>query len=151
MHGTQQAWGAALKAQLSQSTAEEAFKFLSDDAIQVTNKSDKALQLPKIMQFNQAVMQHMQHAAMKRLNAQMEAASSSRPSSARRLPLKTEASASSPAEGLLQQVARIKEVLELDAKLPPPSAIKQANAMLELPGEGSLKEQVRQVMDALGM
>ena len=38
-------------------------------------ESDKALQLPKIKQFNQAVMEHVQHMAVARRNAELAEAS----------------------------------------------------------------------------
>ena len=45
MHGTSPVWATALEGQVSQSTADEIYIYLSDEGIQVTNKSDKDLSL----------------------------------------------------------------------------------------------------------
>ena len=146
LHGTLPKWAEALREELGSATAERAHAYLKDASIQVTNQSDKELQLPKIRTFDQAVMQHM------RREASAAGRASSRPGGgggAGQQPLPSPAGAA-PALGLLQQVQLIKESLELDPALPPPSAIKQANEMMGIPPQGSLPEQADTLLKALG-
>ena len=59
VHGTDIVFEEALRKQWSNCTAAKAHEKLSADAISVTNKSDKAVQLPKIFAFNDTVRRHM--------------------------------------------------------------------------------------------
>ena len=59
LHGTDIVFEEALRKQWSDCTAEKAHEKLSAEAITVTNKSDKAVQLPKIFAFNDTVRRHM--------------------------------------------------------------------------------------------
>ena len=142
-----------LKDMLSMATADKAFAYLCDDAIQVTNQSDKTLQLPKIKQFHQAVMEHMQHLSADRLRTQLAEASSSRPSSARRLPLPEGDALVGAAKpmSLAEKVGKIKQALLLDESLPMPVAIKQANENMGLPATGTLPTQADALLVALGV
>ena len=141
---------------------EEVHAFLESDTIQVTNKSDKAIQLPKIFSFNEAVIGFMRRKAAAKVAAEV---ATSRPSSARRgLPPPppqassaaaaaagtTPATSTAPQETLMSQVARIKEALALDASLPPPVAIKQANEMMDIKPEG-LPAQASKLLAAIGI
>ena len=55
------------------------------------------------------------------------------------------------AGSLKEKVDKIKEGLELDAALPIPAAIKQANELMELPNTGSLPAQAAALIEAIGL
>ena len=50
-----------------------------------------------------------------------------------------------------QRVDAIKEALSVEAGLPLPAAIKAANALMGIDGAGPLPEQVRRLVDELGL
>ena len=61
------------------------------------------------------------------------------------------ASAGSAARGMKQRVDAIKEALSVEAGLPLPAAIKAANELMGIDGAGPLPEQVRRLVDELGL
>ena len=56
--GTKEISATQLRSELNCSV-DEVHRYLSDDAIRVTNQSDKDLQLPKLYVINQSVARHM--------------------------------------------------------------------------------------------
>ena len=56
-----------------------------------------------------------------------------------------------PAGGLAAQVGQIKEFLQLDAAMTAPVALREANAQMGLPCEGTLPEQAAALIAALGI
>ena len=66
-------------------------------------------------------------------------------------PASSGASAGSAARGMKQRVDAIKEALSVEAGLPLPAAIKAANELMGIDGAGPLPEQVRRLVDELGL
>ena len=58
---------------------------------------------------------------------------------------------SSSVDGMSQHVGRIRSALAIDVSLALPDVLQKANAMMGFEAEGSLPEQTRRLIEALGL
>ena len=126
----------ALKDRWLRRNSASAHSELSQDWVQVTNKSDKEVQLYKIS--------HLDFMVRRQMNAQQQAAAPSSVAPA------VGSSSSGGGGGLLDNVKKIKDALEIDVSAPK-QVLAEANEQMGFPTEGPLPNQADKLMEALGL
>ena len=126
----------ALKDRWLRRNSASAHSELSQDWVQVTNKSDKEVQLYKIS--------HLDFMVRRQMNAQQQAAAPSSVAPA------VGSFSSGRGGGFLDNVKKIKEALGVTAVVPK-DVLAEANAQMGLPTEGPLPKQADTLMEALGL
>jgi hypothetical protein len=136
-------------------SAQQAHDKLSSPDVDVTNKSDKTMQLPKISQLDARVRRLMQSAEAREVvelrGLLAGGPPSHRGSSRVGAPPSVRGGAAPEGPSLAQKVSRIKTALLLDASLPMPVAISQANTQMGLPSQSTLPDQADALIRALGI
>jgi len=141
----------ALKDRWLHCDAARAHRVLSEPWVEVTNQSDKEVQLYKISHLDFMVRRHLANKARALAPKPSSPAIATPPKPAGGGASSSSIDGSSGGETMVQKVARIKKELDLDESLTTATAVEQANKVMEITPVGGLPTQVQALLGALGI
>ena len=146
LHGCPQSQQDVLREECDSCSARSTYEKLSEPDVDVTNKSDKEMQLPKILAMDQMVID-----IMAKRGAPPSSPASAAGSGAKAAKAATAAAgAAAPALGFADKLKLIKEFLGITASTPK-DALAEANNQMGLASEGSLPQQADLLIAQLGL